>query len=72
MHIERFFVPGLAHVSYVVASGPEAVIAIYADPGGSGIPDILLRAGWRPDFGDIPTSHDERYPVAQRWKCDAA
>ena len=26
MHIERFFVPGLAHVSYVVASGVEAVV----------------------------------------------
>jgi hydroxyacylglutathione hydrolase len=26
MHIERFFVPGLAHVSYVVASGSEAVV----------------------------------------------
>jgi len=26
MHIERFFVPGLAHVSYVVASGTEAVV----------------------------------------------
>jgi len=26
MHIERFFVPGLAHVSYVVASGIEAVV----------------------------------------------
>ncbi|MBV8417228.1 MAG: MBL fold metallo-hydrolase, partial [Verrucomicrobia bacterium] len=26
MHIERFFVPGLAHASYVVASGREAVV----------------------------------------------
>ena len=26
MHIERFFVSGLAHVSYVVASGIEAVV----------------------------------------------
>ena len=26
MHIERFFVPGLAHVSYVVASGGEAAV----------------------------------------------
>jgi glyoxylase-like metal-dependent hydrolase (beta-lactamase superfamily II)/rhodanese-related sulfurtransferase len=26
MHIERFFVPGLAHVSYIVASGLEAVV----------------------------------------------
>jgi glyoxylase-like metal-dependent hydrolase (beta-lactamase superfamily II) len=26
MHIERFFVAGLAHVSYVVASGFEAVV----------------------------------------------
>lgn len=26
MHIERFFVPGLAHASYVVASGTEAVV----------------------------------------------
>jgi glyoxylase-like metal-dependent hydrolase (beta-lactamase superfamily II)/rhodanese-related sulfurtransferase len=26
MHIERFFVPGLAHVSYVVASGSEAAV----------------------------------------------
>jgi glyoxylase-like metal-dependent hydrolase (beta-lactamase superfamily II) len=25
MHIERFFVPGLAHASYLVASGNEAV-----------------------------------------------
>jgi hydroxyacylglutathione hydrolase len=25
MHIERFFVPGLAHASYLVASGSEAV-----------------------------------------------
>lgn len=26
MHIERFFVPGLAHASYVVTSGTEAVV----------------------------------------------
>ena len=26
MHIDRFFVPGLAHASYVVASGTEAVV----------------------------------------------
>ena len=26
MHIERFFVPGLAHASYLVASGNEAVV----------------------------------------------
>jgi hydroxyacylglutathione hydrolase len=26
MHIERFFVPGLAHASYLVASGDEAVV----------------------------------------------
>src|SRR6516225_8148763 len=26
MHIERFFVPGLAHASYIVASGLEAVV----------------------------------------------
>jgi hydroxyacylglutathione hydrolase len=26
MHIERFFVPGLAHASYLVASGTEAVV----------------------------------------------
>jgi hydroxyacylglutathione hydrolase len=26
MHIERFFVPGLAHVSYLIASGDEAVV----------------------------------------------
>jgi hydroxyacylglutathione hydrolase len=26
MHIERFFVPGLAHVSYAVASGTEAIV----------------------------------------------
>src|ERR1700737_5242951 len=26
MHIERFFVPGLAHASYVVSSGREAVV----------------------------------------------
>jgi glyoxylase-like metal-dependent hydrolase (beta-lactamase superfamily II) len=26
MHVERFFVPGLAHASYVVASGREAVV----------------------------------------------
>jgi hypothetical protein len=26
MHIERFFVPGLAQVSYVVTSGVEAVV----------------------------------------------
>jgi len=26
MHIERFFVPGLAHASYLVASGSEAVV----------------------------------------------
>jgi hydroxyacylglutathione hydrolase len=26
MHIERFFVPGLAHVSYLIASENEAVI----------------------------------------------
>jgi hydroxyacylglutathione hydrolase len=30
MHIERFFVPGLAHISYVVASGREAIVV---DPG---------------------------------------
>jgi hypothetical protein len=26
MHIERFFVPGLAHASYLVVSGSEAVV----------------------------------------------
>jgi hypothetical protein len=26
MLIERFFVPGLAHVSYLLASGDEAVV----------------------------------------------
>jgi hydroxyacylglutathione hydrolase len=26
MHIERFFVPGLAHASYLIASGNEAVV----------------------------------------------
>src|SRR5580704_10262171 len=26
MHIERFFVPGLAHACYLVASGNEAVV----------------------------------------------
>ncbi len=26
MHIERFFVPGLAHASYLVASESEAVV----------------------------------------------
>ena len=26
MHIERFFVPGLAHASYAIASGGEAVV----------------------------------------------
>ena len=26
MHIERFFVPGLAHASYLLASGDEAVV----------------------------------------------
>jgi hydroxyacylglutathione hydrolase len=26
MHIERFFVPGLAHVSYLLASENEAVV----------------------------------------------
>jgi hypothetical protein len=30
MHIERFFVPGLAPASYLVASGSEAVVV---DPG---------------------------------------
>jgi len=26
MHIERFFISGLAHASYLVASGSEAVV----------------------------------------------
>jgi hypothetical protein len=26
MHLERFFVPGLAHASYLLASGDEAVL----------------------------------------------
>jgi hydroxyacylglutathione hydrolase len=26
MHIERFFVPGLAHASYLIASGNEAAV----------------------------------------------
>ena len=26
MHIERFFIPGLAHASYLIASGNEAVV----------------------------------------------
>ena len=26
MHIERFFIPGLAHASYLIASGNEAFV----------------------------------------------
>ena len=49
-----------------------AVIAIDADPGRRGIPDSTLCAGWRRGFGNVPVPHDEPYPIATRWKCDAA
>ena len=44
MHIERFFVPGLAHASYVVASGREAVV-VDPERNVNGYLDYLVKNG---------------------------
>jgi hydroxyacylglutathione hydrolase len=44
MHVERFFVPGLAHASYVVASGLEAVV-VDPERNVDGYLDYLVRNG---------------------------